>query len=262
MIGLFFCSKAIACAEGDAAAAAQRAALLKLPIGTVVSGPPGGITTVGPNATLIWKSYAPVCPGQRFEPPAPRFYQSVAPIVKDTPVIPIGMQAENLRNAFEKISKDCNEATRSVLRQSLEAQLAKILCEYCKVRQKDISAIVSEEIPDKGSVGNKVRDIAIDEFKKAVNSLSPSVRIQLSKLQKLKNPMDTNSFNPSGWQSNLVSTKYIGNILDKLSADQNNRANIEAVTIYVLLRAEVFNSEIANLSATPAEDVNSITKAD
>jgi hypothetical protein len=252
MIGLFFCSKAIAVCH------------LNDPVQTTTTryyvGPNGELTTTPPPPVLLGPIYF-------FPMPAPRVNRAAAPIVikKETPPVPLYVQGANLRKAFGKISVSNNEEVNNAFNKSFDAQLAKIIHEYCQEQKKDILEMVGEEFLNKNAVVVSVQHIAADEYKKAIKSLSPKARIELSKLQRPSNPMDVNSsarFNPVGWQSMKypVNPRYIVGQLDKLSADFNNLANIEAVRIFSSLKAEVLSSATANESVMPTEDVNSITK--
>ena len=256
-IGLFFCSKAIAmkkeCEE-------RRAENAKKPPITLYRNPDGTLTT-NPPARIKYVLRAPRVTAME----KPSVVKKEAPIP-----IPICIQAANLRKAFEKIPMDGNEETNNALQKSFEAQSAKIIHDWCQEQKGDILKMVGEGFPNKNAVVAKVQIIATDEYKKAalgfLKSCNPRVKLEVSRLQKMSNPIDVNnsiSFDLSSWQSKRhpVNPHYVGHILDKFS-DSNNPAKIEAVRIYntLVMETELLDSVTANLSVMPIEDVNTITE--
>ena len=177
-------------------------------------------------------------------------------------LVPLCVQAANLRDAFEKIPRDGNEETNNALRKSFEAQSAKIIHDWCQEQKEDILKMVGEGFP-KDAVVASVQIIATDEYKKAalgfLKSCNPRVKNEVFKLQKLNSSIDANnSIDLSSWQSKRypVNPKQVGRILDKFS-DSNNPTSREAVRIFSLLEAEVlYSATTANLS----EDANATTE--
>ncbi|MBU2540085.1 hypothetical protein KJ786_02915 [Patescibacteria group bacterium] len=192
-------------------------------------------------------------------------------IKKETSLVPLYVQTANLREAFERVPVSENNEVNYVLRKSFETQVAKLIHEKCQ-QKKELLKMVGEEFPNKNTIAVSVQNIAADEYKKAILEFLkfwkyPKIRIEISKLQKLKLVDSNNSirFDPLAWKSQRhpVNPNYVVDQLDKFSADSNNTTNIEVVRIFKALVAEteLLNSATANLPTTPTEDVNTITKS-